>query len=202
MRHSVETKLKVQVAIACGVSVSETAKVFGIAQCTVNRWLNANFHQKGLANRREWVRRNPEKAKAHCQKYFEKNCEVIREKGRAAKKKWQVENRDVARERSRQKYKKSSEHYKEKAREHYRANPGYYAENVRKRRKKGLVFPMTAIEKMMCRNYYEIARELTEQTGVPHEVDHIWPISKGGPHLPWNLQVLTKEENRKKRDNI
>jgi 5-methylcytosine-specific restriction endonuclease McrA len=61
---------------------------------------------------------------------------------------------------------------------------------------------MCAIEKLMCRNYYLMARELTEQTGVNHEVDHIWPISKGGPHLPWNLQVLTQEENRKKRDKI
>jgi 5-methylcytosine-specific restriction endonuclease McrA len=61
---------------------------------------------------------------------------------------------------------------------------------------------MTEIEKMMCKNYYLIARELTEQTGIKHEVDHIWPISKGGPHLPWNLQFLTKEENRKKSNKI
>jgi hypothetical protein len=31
---------------------------------------------------------------------------------------------------------------------------------------------------------------------------NIWPISKGGPHLPWNLQVITREENRSKRDKI
>ena len=45
--------------------------------------------------------------------------------------------------------------------------------------------------------YVECER-ITRETGVEHEVDHIWPLSLGGPHLPWNLQVITKEENRRK----
>ena len=36
------------------------------------------------------------------------------------------------------------------------------------------------------------------ETGLPHEVDHIIPICKGGLHHPDNLQILTMEENRKK----
>jgi 5-methylcytosine-specific restriction endonuclease McrA len=35
-----------------------------------------------------------------------------------------------------------------------------------------------------------------------HEVDHIIPISKGGPHSLENLQYLTKEENRRKSNKI
>lgn len=31
-----------------------------------------------------------------------------------------------------------------------------------------------------------------------YEVDHIIPISKGGPHHPSNLRVITRQENRKK----
>ena len=50
----------------------------------------------------------------------------------------------------------------------------------------------------MIKYRYEDAKRLTEETGVKHEVDHVWPLSKGGPHLPWNLQVLTKDENRAK----
>ena len=42
------------------------------------------------------------------------------------------------------------------------------------------------------------AKQLTEETGVPHEVDHTIPISKGGLHHQDNLQVLTREENRRK----
>jgi hypothetical protein len=35
-----------------------------------------------------------------------------------------------------------------------------------------------------------------------YEVDHIIPISKGGPHSLENLQYLTKAENRKKSNKI
>jgi 5-methylcytosine-specific restriction endonuclease McrA len=45
---------------------------------------------------------------------------------------------------------------------------------------------------------YRRARQLTEQTGIPHEVDHIIPLAKGGKHESANLQVLTAHENRKK----
>ena len=45
---------------------------------------------------------------------------------------------------------------------------------------------------------YSLARRLTEETGIRHEVDHIHPISKGGLHHPDNLQVLTKHDNQVK----
>jgi HNH endonuclease len=35
-----------------------------------------------------------------------------------------------------------------------------------------------------------------------YEIDHIVPLSKGGSHRMSNLQYLTKEQNRRKRDNL
>jgi hypothetical protein len=46
--------------------------------------------------------------------------------------------------------------------------------------------------------FYINARMLTEKTGIPHEVDHIVPIAKGGKHHQDNLQILTQEQNRRK----
>lgn len=63
-------------------------------------------------------------------------------------------------------------------------------------------WPCSEIERLMIKYRYEDARRLSKETGIKHEVDHIWPLSKGGPHLPWNLQVLTKEENRTKGAKI
>lgn len=62
--------------------------------------------------------------------------------------------------------------------------------------------PRSSIEELMIKYRYEDAKRLTEETGIKYEVDHIWPLSKGGPHLPWNLQILTKEENRTKGAKI
>lgn len=48
--------------------------------------------------------------------------------------------------------------------------------------------------------FYAEAHRLTRETGILHEVDHIIPIAKGGPHAPWNLMVLTADENSRKGD--
>ena len=45
---------------------------------------------------------------------------------------------------------------------------------------------------------YEECSRMSVETGIPHEVDHIIPICKGGLHHPDNLQILTMKENRKK----
>ena len=51
--------------------------------------------------------------------------------------------------------------------------------------------------------FYQEAKRKTIETGIPHEVDHIWPLQgKGfvGLHVPWNLQVITASENAKKKN--
>lgn len=47
---------------------------------------------------------------------------------------------------------------------------------------------------------YAEARTTSELTGIRHDVDHIFPLSKGGVHAPWNLRVLLGSENQSKKD--
>ena len=53
-------------------------------------------------------------------------------------------------------------------------------------------------EKRLIESLYLKSKKLTRETGVLHHVDHIVPISMGGPHCYLNLQILTAAENRAK----
>ena len=49
---------------------------------------------------------------------------------------------------------------------------------------------------------YKVAKQLTDSTGIKHEVDHIVPLNKGGLETPENLQIITEEQNRSKGDRL
>ena len=89
-------------------------------------------------------------------------------------------------------YNYNKQYRKENAAKIYAQDSAHHA------RSKGAAMPVSEIEKLMVKYLYEDARRITRETGVKHEVDHIIPLSKGGPHLPWNLRVITAKENRKK----
>ena len=94
-------------------------------------------------------------------------------------------------------------------REKYKAqNPELYKAfvSVRRRRHKNATPKwITPEQKLAMRQLYLNAQALTKMTGERYVVDHIIPLISPdvcGLHVPWNLRVITQEENLKKSNKL
>jgi hypothetical protein len=87
-------------------------------------------------------------------------------------------------------------------------NPDMYRElvSVRRRRFRDATPKWLSPEQRMeIRLKYRLAIELSRATGVRHAVDHEVPIQGEevcGLHVPWNLRVITQDENLKKSNKL
>ena len=57
-------------------------------------------------------------------------------------------------------------------------------------------------EKERLQQTYKLCHLFTKATGVLHHVDHMWPLSDGGPHWSGNLQIITAKENLSKGSKV
>lgn len=87
-------------------------------------------------------------------------------------------------------------------------NPDLYKALVsfRRRRFRDATPPwLTHRQKTEIRNLYRIAIEMSKTTGERYVVDHIIPLQGEtvcGLHVPWNLRVITQDENLVKSNKL
>lgn len=95
--------------------------------------------------------------------------------------------------------------YSEKRKAYYNENKEYYAEKSARYRASVLnAVPddYSELDDLVWKVMRQHCKDLENLTGVPHEIDHIIPISKGGLHHRHNWQILTAFENRSKGNKI
>lgn len=147
-----------------------------------DRRLYAENPTKKMGSRSAWKLANPEKY-------------------RAAIKRWEARNREKMRACDRARRLANPEKRKAAQRKWLRNNPdkNRAAQSRRFAKKRSLLHFAHDRAAELALHDEAILREF--ETGTPHEVDHIIPISAGGWHHHLNLQVLPAPFNRSKGGN-
>jgi hypothetical protein len=91
--------------------------------------------------------------------------------------------------------------------EFWRKNPGMRAKYAMDRvvAIKQQTIRLSAEHHSQIAAIYAASAMLTDATGIAHNVDHIIPLQGRlvrGLHVPWNLQIITAEVNRKKSNKV
>jgi len=127
------------------------------------------------------------------------------EAAKAAGKRYYQKNREAVIARAAARPHEEVKGYKQKYKD---ANPELYKAlvSVRKRRHRAATPSwITKDQKLQIRQMYLEAQRLTKLTGERYVVDHIVPLINEavcGLHVPWNLRIMTQEENLRKSNKL
>ena len=139
-----------------------------------------------IDNKKRSEKPKSEASKAAGKRYYEKNKEAVKARANARPPEEKQNNRN----------------------KHKEKNPDLYKAlvSVRKRRHRQATLKwITAEQKLAMRQLYLQAIKLTKLTGERYVVDHIVPLISDvvcGLHVPWNLRVITQEENLRKSNKL
>jgi 5-methylcytosine-specific restriction endonuclease McrA len=157
---------------------------------------------------------NKEKIKAYNKAHYEANKEkaivtkkAYYEANKEEMKAYQAAYRKANKEKKKAYNKAHYEANKEKVAAYNKANgPRRNATEAKRKALKIKNLPTQVrdcpIEKKRLYITYKLCALFTKATGVKHHVDHMWPLSDGGPHWSGNLQIITAEENLSKKDKV
>ena len=164
------------------------------SKCAANKdGLNRWCKECSKAAKKEWYEKNAEAEKAKAMQYHYENYEKNKEIKIKNSHEWQKNNRERYREIAKRCYEKTK-HKK-------------FAWQALARAAKRNAVPKWINEelKQEIQKFYIDARSRTKETGINYEVDHIVPLmgeNVCGLHVPWNLRVITRYENRSKANRF
>jgi len=158
------------------------------------------------AYKRVYYQKNKEKINEYRRKYYQKNKEKFREVTKKNKEKFSEYYKEYyqnSKEKRTEYNKNNKDKIKERKKKWKENNPALLLQHVANRRaRKKRAIPAwlrsCPVEKRRVYTVYLLSRLLAKADGIERHVDHMWPLSDGGPHWSGNLQVLTKEENLEK----
>ena len=133
---------------------------------------------KAKENQKRRIVNNPDKYRDHWKKYRENNLEKCRERSN----------------------KSSKEYYK-------RFPEALQAKGARYRARKHQAYPswLSKEDDSKIKSIYKMCKSISEKTRIEHHVDHIIPLKHDlccGLHVPWNLQIITKQDNLIKSNKL
>lgn len=135
-----------------------------------------------------WKKIHSEQVKQYNREYYHKNKERVKEVKASYDAKLEVKKR---------------KNFLKKTR--YKALNTFSAALRRKAARSATPKWLTIEQKEEMKLFYKSARSMTEFHEIQFEVDHIEPIlgeTSCGLNVPWNLQVITADENRRKSNKL
>lgn len=163
------------------------------ARARAKAWAEAN-PGRVKANQTAWAKANPEKVKAKSRKWNHANPEKVK----ANAKRWASENRGRVRQYSRDWQAENRDLYHEIQRRWRLENVDYWRVRASALKK--------VLSDFLFENWVEILDEFNHRCAyclrgdVKLTMDHVIPLSKGGPHTRDNIVPACKPCNSKKKD--
>lgn len=118
--------------------------------------------------------------------------------------KYYEDNKDKLKESFRQYYLNNREKRREAGKLHYEQNKSFYLAYSKTRKatiKRACPNSLSEEDFEKIKQIYLECKKISDETGIVHHVDHIVPLNGEnvcGLHVPWNLQIITAEENLRK----
>lgn len=168
-----------------------------------NEYGTAKYHEnteEWKARNKKWRNCNQEYNKQRAMDWRLNNLERAKENS----KKWALENPEKRKESTNAWRDKNKKRFEDAQKAWRKENRHIMNFHTGKRRKliDDSYLMLHKDQEMIIKTIYETSRRVGGCLKIPHEVDHIVPVSKGGHHVHTNLQVLPAKINRMKYNKM